>query len=481
MKLRDVLRDIDITSMSADPEVEITGVSCDSRKIEPGNLFVAIKGYESDGNKYIPAAVEKGAVCVLSETLPEGVSGAAVSNARKALSMATANFFGNPASKMKIIGVTGTNGKTSTTNIIKQIIEKTTGDKVGLIGTNCNMIGDKEFPASRTTPGADELQQILSDMADAGCKYVVMEVSSHALYLDRVYGITFEVGAFLNLTQDHLDFHKTMDAYAEAKSKIFSCSKKGVVNLDDNYGEFMIKSARCPVYTFSVNKNEADLVGKNVILKAEGVSFCALTIGELRKASFSVPGMFSVYNGLAALAVCVNLGIPLEEAAAVLKDCKGIKGRAEVVPTGRDFTVLIDYAHTPDALENIINTVRDYCQGRLVLLFGCGGDRDKTKRPIMGKIATELADFTVITSDNPRTEAPEDIISDIMAGVNCKKDRYKVITDRKEAIGWALKNARKDDVIVLAGKGHETYQVVGKENNHFDEREIVAEFLCEMK
>lgn len=478
MKLRDVLKNTDIIEFRADLETEITGVSSDSRNIKPGNVFVAIKGFESDGHKYIPNAIKAGAVCVICDELPEGVPGAVAADTRKALSVMTANFFGNPASKMKIIGVTGTNGKTTTTLLVKEILENVTGAKVGLVGTISNMIGDVELETSRTTPGADELQTLFAQMADAGCEYVVMEVSSHALALDRVYGIDFEIGVFTNLTQDHLDFHGTMEEYGKAKAKLFDICKKGIINMDDEYYRLITENAKCDIFTVSAERNEADLVAKDIKLRADGVVFCALAIGKLEKIRLGIPGMFSVYNGLTALAVCVNLGISLEDAAEALSKCKGVKGRAEVVPTGRDFTILIDYAHTPDALENILKTAKGYAKGRVVALFGCGGDRDSKKRPIMGKIAVENADFTIVTSDNPRTEEPRAIINDILAGIKCPKSKYTVIENRKEAIGWAIENARPDDVIILAGKGHETYQTIGKENHHFDEREIVAEFLA---
>lgn len=477
MKLRDILERIEILKSNADPEMEITGVCSDSREIKPGNVFVAIKGYESDGNKYIPSAMAAGAVCVISEALPDDCAGVEVKDARKALALATANYYGNPASKLKVIGVTGTNGKTTTTNLIKEIIERTTGAKVGLIGTNENMIGDLSIEASRTTPGADELQKLFSMMVEAGCEYVVMEVSSHALYLDRVYGIEFEVGVFTNLTQDHLDFHKTMEEYGKAKAKLFQISKVGVVNMDDSYAHMMTENAACPIFTVSTEHDEADLVAKNIVLKADSVNFCALMLGNLERVRLGIPGMFSVYNALSALAVCINLGISLEDASAALGKCSGIKGRAEVVPTGRDFTVLIDYAHTPDAIENILNTVRGFAKGRVILLFGCGGDRDSSKRHIMGEIGTRLADFCVITSDNPRTEEPRAIIKDILSGISDKNGKYIVIENRKEAIGWAIEHAETDDVIILAGKGHETYQIIGKTYHHFDEREVVAEFL----
>jgi UDP-N-acetylmuramoyl-L-alanyl-D-glutamate--2,6-diaminopimelate ligase len=478
LKLKELLQGIEILESTADLNMEMSGVCYDSRRVLPGNLFVAVAGYESDGHRYIGSAVEKGAACVLCQQRPEtDIPYILMDNTRKGLSQVSANWFKNPAAELKIIGVTGTNGKTTTTNLIKSMLEYCTGAKVGLIGTNQNMIGAEVLPTERTTPESYELQALLRQMVDAGCSYTVMEVSSHALYLDRVYGIQFEIGIFTNLTRDHLDFHETMEEYGRAKAILFSSSKQGIVNLDDAYAQMMIDTAQCPVYTFSAEKDEADLVAKRIRLMPDGVEFCALTIGNLQTLRLGIPGMFSVYNGLAAMAALICLGIDETKAGEALRACKGVTGRAEVVPTGRDFTMIIDYAHTPDALENILCTVRGFATGRVVVLFGCGGDRDKTKRPIMGSIAVRLADFVIVTSDNPRTEAPGEIIQDILAGMEGTKTPYTVIENRKEAIGWSIAHAEPGDIIVLAGKGHETYQIIGKEKRHFDEREVIAEFL----
>ena len=478
MKLRDLLNGIEISAFS-DLDTEITGISYDSRSTKPGDLFVAVRGFESDGHNYIPKAVEKGAVCVLCEEAPSiSVPYVVTDDTRRALSVVSANFFDHPADKMKIVAVTGTNGKTTTTTLIKKIIEHATGKKTGLIGTIGNEIGDVFAEAERTTPESYELQKMFREMADAGCEYVVMEVSSHALCLDRVYGVNFEVGVFTNLTQDHLDFHKTMEAYGRAKAILFTQCRKGVINIDDEASKLMIETATCPIFTYSAEKDEADLCAKEIRLHSDGVSFCALTIGQLKKIKLGIPGLFSVYNALAAAAASIQLGISLDDIAEALSENHGVKGRAEIVPTGRDFTILIDYSHTPDAIENILKTVKGFAKGRTVILFGCGGDRDRTKRPIMGKIAVNMADFAIITSDNPRTEEPGAIINDILEGVKGTKTPYKVIENRREAIGWAIENALPGDVIVLAGKGHETYQIIGKEKHHFDEREIVADFLA---
>lgn len=478
MKLKALLNGIILKEFDADMELDIKGISFDSRSTSEGDLFVAIKGYESDGHQFMNAAVEKGAVCVLCEEKPaDGVPYVLIENTRRDLSVASANWFGNPALDLKIIGVTGTNGKTTTSNLMKSIIEKCSGAKVGLIGTNHNMIGDEILPTERTTPESYQIQELFRKMADAGCAYAVMEVSSHALYLDRVYGVMFEVGVFTNLTPDHLDFHRTMEEYGKAKALLFRQSRYGVINLDDKYAPIMLDAATCPVYTYSVNQDSADLVAKRVKLFADKVEFCALTIGSLQKVELGIPGLISVYNALSSITAAVALGFDMEKITDALRTCVGVKGRAEVVPTGRDFTVIIDYAHTPDALENIIKTFREVTAGRLVTLFGCGGDRDATKRPVMGDIAARLSDFVIVTSDNPRTEVPGNIINDILAGMQGTKTPYIVIENRREAIGWAIQNALPGDIVILAGKGHETYQIFGKEKVHFDEREVVAEFL----
>ncbi len=478
MELKKLIDGIEILELHADPDAEISGVCYDSRRAEAGNVFVAVRGYESDGHRFIPAAAAGGCTCVICEEPPKiDIPYALTADCRKALALMSRNWFGDPCSRLKVIGVTGTNGKTTTTHLIKSVLEQLTGEKVGLMGTNHNMIGDMILDAERTTPESYEIQALLSEMVKAGCSYAVMEVSSHALVLDRVYGMTFEVGVFTNLTRDHLDFHETMDDYAAAKAKLFTMCRYGVVNADDEYAERMITAAECPVFTFSTQKNEADLVAKSIKLSSDNVAFCMLAIGDLQRVRLGIPGMFSVYNAMAAAAACLQLGLKLDGICEALGRCKGVMGRAEVVPTGRDFTLLIDYAHTPDALENIIKTVKDAASGRVVTLFGCGGDRDKTKRPIMGQIAAQLSDFVIVTSDNPRTEVPGDIINDILAGMKDTKTPYTVIENRREAIGWAIANAQPNDVIILAGKGHETYQIIGKEKRHFDEREVAAEFL----
>ena len=478
MTLAELLKGVTILEACCDGTMEITGVSYDSRTTKAGNLFVAVRGYESDGHRFIGAAVKRGAACVLCEEKPsEDVPYILTDTARRGLAMVSSNWFGNPASRLILIGVTGTNGKTTTTHLIKTLIEKCSGAKVGLIGTNSILIGDRELEASHTTPESYELHMLMRQMADEGCAYAVMEVSSHALFLDRVYGVCFKVGVFTNLTHDHLDFHKTMEEYARAKALLFRQTELAAVNLDDEWSETMSREALCPVFSYSAVSDGADLVAKRVRLYPDKVEFCALILEKLEKIELKIPALFSVYNALAALSTGLLLGFELDALAEAMKDCAGVKGRVEVVPTGRDFTVIIDYAHTPDALENILKTFRKLARGRVVTLFGCGGDRDKSKRPEMGALAARLSDFVIVTSDNPRTETPGAIIDDILAGMPEAVTPYSVIENRREAIGWAILNAKKDDIIILAGKGHETYQIIGREKIHFDEREIVREFL----
>lgn len=480
MKLKDILKDIEVLAMTADPETEIGGISYDSRATAEGDLFTAISGFASDGHRFIPMAMGKGAAAVLCEKAPEGdVPYVLVEDTRYALAIASRNFFGDPAGKMCMIGITGTNGKTTSTYLIKHMLEEVLGAKVGLIGTNANMIGDTEYETERTTPESYELHKLFKEMYDAGCTHVVMEVSSHSLVLHRVAGITYDVGLFSNLTQDHLDFHGNMEEYARAKSLLFAQSKRGGYNLDDSYGAVMKAGASCPMLSFSAGSNEADIVAKDIKLLRDCVKFCAVTTGEIERVKLGIPGRFSVYNALAVIACGVLLGLSLADCAAALGTARGVKGRVETVPTDGDYTIVIDYSHTPDSLENVLKTVREATEGRVVALFGCGGDRDRTKRPIMGRIGTELSDFAIITSDNPRTEDPDEIIGEILEGVKVGKDHYVAITDRVEAIRYAIEHHRPGDIIVLAGKGHETYQEVNHVKHHMDEREIVADILKE--
>ena len=479
MKLKELLEGIEVLDATADMEMEIPHVSYDSRATQPGDLFVAMTGFAADGHAFIGKAMAAGASAVLCQKQPEdpAVPYVRVADSRRALAEVGANFFGHPADSMTMVGVTGTNGKTTTTYLLKSILEQAAGAKVGLIGTNQNMIGEEIIPTERTTPESFELQRLFAQMRDAGCTHVVMEVSSHALALDRVYGVHYAVGIFTNLTQDHLDFHKTMEAYCDAKAILFRNCDAGVCNADDPWTERLLKDATCRKFSYA-EQAAADLRAENVCLEADHVAFDAVTKEKSVPIRVNIPGGFMVYNTLDVLGAALMLGIPLEKSADVLARVPHVKGRVEVVPTpGKDYTVLIDYAHSPDGLENVLTSVKGFAKGRTIALFGCGGDRDKTKRPKMGKIAAEIADFVVVTTDNPRTEKPGDIIADILPGMADSATPYVVVEDRVEAIHWAMDHAEPGDVIVLCGKGHETYQEVNHVKHHMDEREIVADYL----
>lgn len=458
--------------------IEITGIAYDSRKVSEGNLFVCIKGYETDGHKYAASAAANGAAVIVAEDkIDVDVPVVYVESSRKAIAELAAEFYGHPAEKLSLIGITGTNGKTTITYLVKSILEAA-GKSVGVIGTNQNIIGDKLLltkSTTPTTPNALELQQLFCEMVLHGAEYVVMEVSSHALDLDRVYGCRFSVGVFTNLTQDHLDFHKTMENYFRAKAKLFGISERGVVNYDDEYGK-RIADGNDKILKAGMG-GDCDLRAENIRISSRGAQFDMIYNGERYPASIRIPGRFSVYNALCSAGAALELGIDIKDVLKGLADAPGVVGRVEVVPTDTDYTVIIDYAHTPDGLENVINCVKGFAEGRTITLFGCGGDRDATKRPIMGEIAGRLSDLSIITSDNPRTEDPEKIVREVEAGMKKTDGEYVLITDRREAIGYALGIAKKGDVIILAGKGQETYQIIGKEKFDFDERIEVYKHL----
>ena len=478
MRLNQLLAGVALTERRAG-DVECSGICYDTRTMEPGCLFVALPGYKTDGHKYIAQALEQGAAAVLCQHPPEGEGPWLVTpDARAALAAVSANWFGHPARDLTLLAVTGTNGKTTTTYLLKAMLEGVLGARVGLIGTNQNMVRDEVLPAHRTTPESWEVQQLLREMADAGCTHVVMEASSHALVLHRLDGLRFRAGIFTNLTQDHLDFHGTMEAYRDAKGLLFRQSDTAVLNLDDEAGRYFARTVAVPRLTYSERRDEADLTAKNLRLFPDRVEFEAVAAGAISRVRLPIPGGFTVYNALGVLTCGLALGLPLADCADALAKAPGVKGRIEVVPVPADFAVIIDYAHTPDALENILTTVRDFTAGRVICLFGCGGDRDRTKRPQMGAIAGSLADVAVVTSDNPRTEEPEAIIRDILPGLEGTAAEVVVEPDRRAAIRRALSLAKPGDTVVLAGKGHETYQEVGTQVLHLDEREEVAAYFA---
>ena len=472
MKLHTLLHGVALTDL---PDTEITSVSSDTNNIAEGCLFVCIKGSKYDGHIVALKDDFKAAAVVCEKDL--GLKNQIiVSNSRKAYSHICANWFARPDKKMKIIGVTGTNGKTTVTTVLHKVINDL-GKKTGLIGTVKICIGEKILHNDRTTPESIELFGLLSEMADAGCEYVVMEVSSQALAQFRTGPIHYSAAVFTNLTQDHLDFHGSMENYYQAKKMIFSSCDFAVINADDEAGRRYFVELSCPKYTFSTEKT-ADYYADNIKLSSDKSTFWFSDSIKTYYTEFGMPGYFNVSNITAVLAVCDRLGFDLDKAIKAVADFGCVRGRTEVIPTNCDFKIICDYAHTPDAIEKVLSNLRETTKGRLVCLFGCGGNRDRTKRPLMAQAAAKYSDFVIVTSDNPRDEDPEEIIKEVIEGFKNTLTEYYTQADRKKAIFYAIKNARKNDIIVLAGKGHEDYQVLAGENKvHFDEREIVAEGL----
>ena len=459
-------------------DIQITGVTCNSKKVKSGYAFVCIKGTAADGHDFAKSALDAGAGIIITEKDLGFKNQIIVGNTRITYAKMCAKWFDNPEKKLHLIGVTGTNGKTSVTYMLKAILEEA-GHKVGLIGTIQNLIGDTVIDSHNTTPEAFELEALFDQMVGANCDYCVMEVSSHALHQYRVCDLPFEVAIFTNLTQDHLDYHKTMDNYLEAKKMLFKMCKTAVVNADDEYAARLIDGLDCKIVTCSTGNN-AVCSARSIKYRPDSVEYELLNGGKLSHIKVNTGGAFTVYNSMLAAVAALNCGIDVEYIKTAFLKMQGVKGRAESVPTGRDFTVIIDYAHTPDGLKNIIATFKECEKNRLIVLFGCGGDRDKTKRPIMGNIAARNADYLIVTSDNPRTEEPMSIINDILEGTKGLNTPIKVIENRIEAIKFAINIARKGDIIVLAGKGHETYQILRDKTIHLDEREVIKEALCQL-
>lgn len=462
-----------------DAQTEIKSMAYDSRKVCEGALFFCISGYKTDGHKYARAAVENGAAALMvTHELDTNVPQVVVDDARASMARISRAFYGNPDEELTMIGITGTKGKTTTTYMIKSVMEAA-GKKMGLIGTIIYMVGDKEQPADRTTPESPDLFALLRRMADEKCDAAVMEVSSHSLFLGRVAGITFDVGVFTNLSRDHLDFHETVENYLAAKKLLFRAARHGAVNADDAASASIMEGVELDWLTYGI-KEKADVFARNIEITAKGVSFDLCGSRGMMPLNLNIPGIFSVYNALSAATACLRLGIGLETIKTGLEAMPRVAGRFEVLDTGnRPFTIILDYAHTPDSLENTLLTVKGFARGRVITVFGCGGDRDRGKRPIMGEIAGRLSTFTIITSDNPRTEDPLKIIEEIRRGVTAPPDGYICIENRREAILYAIQNACPDDIIVLAGKGHETYQEIDGVKYPFDEKTVVKEMLGE--
>lgn len=474
MRLYKLIEGIAETSLD---DMEISGITDNTSKVKKDCIFVCVKGSSFDGHSAAEKMLENGAALVVAEyDLGLGSRQIVVENSRKFYGELCAAWFDHPEKKLEMIGVTGTNGKTTITNVIKNIL-MSCGCKTGLIGTIRNEIGDEAVHTDNTTPMAFDYMELLDKMVKAGCKYAVMEVSSFGLVQYRIGPTHFKVGAFTNLTQDHLDYHKTMENYYQAKKMMFYECDDAIVNTDDEYGKRLYDEAQCRKYTCGVG-NKADFYADNVNIRADGTEFDYYWGNEKIHVITKMIGMFNVFNVMAAMSICLKLGLDINDIVKAVSEYNGVKGRCEIIPTGKDFTVICDYAHTPDAIENILSSVKEYTEGRLICLFGCGGNRDAKKRPLMAMAAAKYADRLIITSDNPRDEIPEAIIDDILEGLKDKEIPFDVVVDRTEAIYHALKIAEKGDIIVLAGKGHEDYQVLsGNEHIHFDEREIVSEGL----
>lgn len=485
MKLTKLLECLEYEVRQGSDQIEVTELINDSRKVTEGSVFVCISGAVSDGHEYIEDVAAKGAAAVIVERpvdAPEGLTVIHVDDTRYALALMSAAYFDYPAKKLKVIGITGTKGKTTTTYMVKSILEGA-GYKVGLIGTIEAIIGDKSIPANNTTPESYTIHQYFAQMVEVGCDCVVMEVSSQGLMLHRTAGIQFEIGIFTNLGEDHIgpNEHKDFEDYKRCKGILFTQCKLGIANVDDQWYKDVFKNATCQVETFGFSE-EADLRATNVQHIAKqgclGVAYHVTGLMDF-DVEIDIPGNFSVYNSLTAIAVCRHFGVPVEKIQAALKQAK-VKGRVEMVKVSDEFAMLIDYAHNAMSLESLLETLRDYNPGRIVTIFGCGGNRSRTRRYEMGEVSGRLSDFTIITSDNPRFEEPQDIINDIITGMKKTDGKYIDICDRKEAIRYAIEHGQPGDIIVLAGKGHETYQEIKGVKYDMDDRVLIKEVLEEL-
>jgi len=471
------------------PDRDIAGLAYDSRKVQPGELFVAIPGNQVDGHAYIPQAIERGAVAVVCEhddvEVPEGLPSIRVPSSRRALARLSAEFYGHPDRRLRLIGVTGTNGKTTTTLLIKWLLEQA-GHKTGLVGTVCNMAGDRILPATHTTPESLELFRLFRMMEEQQCEYIVMEVSSHALSQGRVSACNFCGAVFTNLTQDHLDYHGSFENYLMSKVKLFQMldteagpNRYGVINVNDKSSSVFAQHCAAPLWSYGSDEEGIQLRLLHYNPSMDGTGFVMTYRGQMYPVRIPLLGKFNVYNTLGAMAVALAEGIAMERIIEVLKTAPQVPGRFELIDEGQDFNVVVDYAHTPDGLKNVLGSAQKLRPRRLITVFGCGGNRDKGKRPIMGRIAGSLSDVAIITSDNPRFEAPLDIIDQVERGIKEVCNNYLVEEDRAKAIRLALNMAEAGDMVVLAGKGHEDYQIIGDTKHHFDDREIARQILRE--
>ena len=486
MKLTKLLERLEYKVVRGSDQIEVTELINDSRKVSEGSVFVCISGAVSDGHSYVAEVAEKGTAAVVVEKdveAPEGLTVIRVEDTRYALALMSASYFDYPAEKLKVIGITGTKGKTTTTYMVKSILEEV-GHKVGLIGTIEALIGDRAIPASNTTPESYTIQNYFAQMVEAGCDSVVMEVSSQGLMLHRTAGIPFEIGIFTNLGEDHIgpNEHKDFEDYKRCKGLLFKQCRIGIGNVDDQWFADVFRGATCQVETFGFSE-KADLRAVDVEHISRpgylGVKYHVTGLMDF-DVEIDIPGEFSVYNSLTAIAVCRHFDVPVEKIQKALKVAK-VKGRIEMVKVSDEFTLMIDYAHNAMSLESLLRTLRDYEPGRIVTVFGCGGNRSRTRRYEMGEVSGKLSDFTIITSDNPRFEEPQAIIDDIITGIKKTDGKYIDICDRKEAIRYAIRHGQPGDVIILAGKGHETYQEIRGVKYDMDDRVLIREVLEEMK
>ena len=489
MELKKILQGIEGIKAKGDLEIDIKDITNDSRKATKNSMFIAVKGFETDGHSYIKDVVEKGAKVIMIEDKEsikdlldkENLTIIMVPDTRKALAICSCNFYDNPSSKFILVGVTGTKGKTTTTFMIKHMLEKQ-GKKVGLIGTIATYInGKKVEDSARTTPESIELQKRFAEMVKEKVEVVVMEVSSQSLKYDRVYGCNFDIAVFTNFSEDHISpkEHPNMEDYFESKVKLFDMCKLAYINTDDLQGCKIVRMNKCETRTYGID-NAADLLAKDITITNSYADFRVKLGQRNERVKVGIPGRFSVYNSLAAISVTQKLGVAPEIIKEALEEVR-VPGRSELVNNSKELSIMIDYAHSPESLENILSAVKEYTTGRVISVFGCGGDRDSKKRPIMGEISGRIANYTIITSDNPRTEKPEKIVEQIEEGIKKTNGKYECIVDRREAIKKAISMANKRDIIVLAGKGHEPYQEIDQKIYPFDERIIVREIIEEME
>ncbi len=482
MKLAELLQPLRFEVNIINENPEVTSLEMDSRQVTAGTVFFCVKGYTVDGHDYAKQAEERGAVAIIAERpLSVSVPVIVVKDTKRVMAKLACHFYQNPTADLQLIGVTGTNGKTTVTHLLEQMMQDST-KKTGLIGTMYTKIGDTQFETKNTTPESLTLQHLFKDMVDAGVETAMMEVSSHALHQGRVRGCDFDVAVFTNLTPDHLDYHDSIEAYLYAKGLLFAqmgntfSNKVAVLNADDVASDELARMTTADVLTYGI-KEQADVMATNIEMNANGTTFTLSAFDEKVTISMKLIGMFSVYNALAASTAAYVSGISLEGIKKSLELVKGVAGRFETVDVGQDFTVIVDYAHTSDSLENVLKTVTGFAKEKIYAVVGCGGDRDRTKRPVMAKIAVDYADQAIFTSDNPRSEDPENIIKDMVAGVI--DGQYEVIVDREKAIRKTISDAKAGDIIVIAGKGHETYQILQDKTIHFDDREVARQAIKE--